>query len=205
MPVAQLNIARLLAPIDSPQLEGFVAELEPINAMADAAPGFLVGQDSLLQELAATLADESKEEPDLLTQSVQAGDLASRIGRRGVGEDRAGAIDEVASEVHHSAVTIGGEHQVLYDRRHILDFDIICGASLAEIVILDDGARMNLVPRFPGQGSQGVSRAVIVGSARVGHGQHGDIQGDEVGWVLMHVILSSVFSRRIRRYPGEAP
>lgn len=41
MPVAQLNIARLLAPIDSPQLAGFVAQLEPINAMADEAPGFV--------------------------------------------------------------------------------------------------------------------------------------------------------------------
>lgn len=41
MHLAQLNIARLLAPIDSPQLEGFVEQLEPINAMADEAPGFV--------------------------------------------------------------------------------------------------------------------------------------------------------------------
>ena len=41
MPVAQLNIARLLAPIDSPQLAGFVEQLEPINATADSAPGFV--------------------------------------------------------------------------------------------------------------------------------------------------------------------
>ena len=39
--LAQVNIARLLAPIDSPQLAGFVAGLEPVNAMADAAPGFV--------------------------------------------------------------------------------------------------------------------------------------------------------------------
>ncbi len=39
--LAQLNIARLLAPIDSPRLAGFVAELEAINALAEAAPGFL--------------------------------------------------------------------------------------------------------------------------------------------------------------------
>ena len=41
VPVAQLNIARLLAPIDSPQLAGFVEQLEPINLTADWAPGFV--------------------------------------------------------------------------------------------------------------------------------------------------------------------
>jgi hypothetical protein len=39
--LAQLNIVRLLAPLDSDQLSGFVAALEPINAVADAAPGFI--------------------------------------------------------------------------------------------------------------------------------------------------------------------
>lgn len=39
--LAQLNIARMLAPIDSPQLAGFVERLEPVNAIADAAPGFV--------------------------------------------------------------------------------------------------------------------------------------------------------------------
>lgn len=39
--LAQLNIARLLAPVDSPQLAEFVARLADINALADAAPGFI--------------------------------------------------------------------------------------------------------------------------------------------------------------------
>ena len=39
--VAQVNIGRLVAPIDSPQLAGFVAELDPVNAVADRAPGFV--------------------------------------------------------------------------------------------------------------------------------------------------------------------
>ena len=39
--IAQLNIGRLLAPIDSPQIAEFVAALDPINALADAAPGFV--------------------------------------------------------------------------------------------------------------------------------------------------------------------
>src|SRR5260221_711074 len=39
--VAQVNVARLLAPLDSPALRGFVEGLEPINALADANPGFV--------------------------------------------------------------------------------------------------------------------------------------------------------------------
>lgn len=39
--LAQVNIARLRAPIDSPELTGFVAELDPVNVVADAAPGFI--------------------------------------------------------------------------------------------------------------------------------------------------------------------
>ncbi|HEX8879569.1 MAG TPA: DUF3291 domain-containing protein [Candidatus Acidoferrum sp.] len=39
--LAQINIARLVAPLDDPKIAGFVAELEPINALADKAPGFL--------------------------------------------------------------------------------------------------------------------------------------------------------------------
>jgi hypothetical protein len=39
--VAQLNIGTTVAPLDSEQLAGFVAALEPINAIADAAPGFV--------------------------------------------------------------------------------------------------------------------------------------------------------------------
>lgn len=39
--LAQLNIARLLEPIDSPRLAPFVAALDEVNAVADAAPGFV--------------------------------------------------------------------------------------------------------------------------------------------------------------------
>jgi hypothetical protein len=41
MHLAQINVARLRAPLDSPQLAGFVALLEPINALADSSPGFV--------------------------------------------------------------------------------------------------------------------------------------------------------------------
>lgn len=39
--LAQINIGRLLAPLDDPQIADFVANLEPINAIADRAPGFV--------------------------------------------------------------------------------------------------------------------------------------------------------------------
>jgi uncharacterized protein DUF3291 len=39
--LAQINIARLGAPIDSPQLSEFIEQLDEINALADAAPGFV--------------------------------------------------------------------------------------------------------------------------------------------------------------------
>jgi hypothetical protein len=39
--LAQCNIARLLAPLDSPALADFVAALEPVNLLADTAPGFV--------------------------------------------------------------------------------------------------------------------------------------------------------------------
>src|SRR5260370_21497141 len=39
--LAQINIGRLRAPLDDPKIAGFVAQLDPINALADAAPGFV--------------------------------------------------------------------------------------------------------------------------------------------------------------------
>jgi hypothetical protein len=39
--LAQVNIARLRAPLDDPALADFVALLEPVNAAADRAPGFV--------------------------------------------------------------------------------------------------------------------------------------------------------------------
>ena len=41
MHIAQVNVARALGPLDSPALAGFVASLGPVNALADASPGFV--------------------------------------------------------------------------------------------------------------------------------------------------------------------
>jgi hypothetical protein len=39
--LAELNIARAVAPLDDPAMAGFVADLDRINALGDASPGFV--------------------------------------------------------------------------------------------------------------------------------------------------------------------
>ncbi|MGP4028034.1 DUF3291 domain-containing protein [Actinomadura sp. 3N407] len=39
--LAQFNVAALRFPLDDPRMGDFVAMLEPVNALADAAPGFV--------------------------------------------------------------------------------------------------------------------------------------------------------------------
>jgi hypothetical protein len=39
--LAQVNIARMRAPLDDPLMQGFVARLDEINALADGSPGFV--------------------------------------------------------------------------------------------------------------------------------------------------------------------
>ena len=39
--LAQVNIARMRAPLDGPIMAGFVARLDELNALADSSPGFV--------------------------------------------------------------------------------------------------------------------------------------------------------------------
>lgn len=39
--LAQMNIARMLAPLDSPVMADFVGQLDAINALAESSPGFV--------------------------------------------------------------------------------------------------------------------------------------------------------------------
>lgn len=39
--VAQINIGRILGPLEGPVMAGFVARLDEINALADGSPGFV--------------------------------------------------------------------------------------------------------------------------------------------------------------------
>jgi heme-degrading monooxygenase HmoA len=41
MHLAQINIGRLVAPIDDPRIAEFVAQLEPVNKLAEQSPGFV--------------------------------------------------------------------------------------------------------------------------------------------------------------------
>lgn len=47
--LAQINISKAVAPLDSPQLKGFVDRLDEINLLAEKQPGFvwrLIGEDN---------------------------------------------------------------------------------------------------------------------------------------------------------------
>jgi hypothetical protein len=39
--LAQVNIARMLAPLEDPLMTGFVTRLDELNALADRSPGFV--------------------------------------------------------------------------------------------------------------------------------------------------------------------
>jgi uncharacterized protein DUF3291 len=39
--IAQANVARMRAPLEDPVMEGFRSQLERVNALADASPGFV--------------------------------------------------------------------------------------------------------------------------------------------------------------------
>ena len=52
--LAQINVGRLLAPVDDPRIGGFKDNLDRVNAIADATPGFiwrLVGEGNNATDL----------------------------------------------------------------------------------------------------------------------------------------------------------
>ena len=61
--VAQLNVAKMIAPLDDPVMAQFVALLEPINALADDTPGFVW---RLQSETGDATALRVFEDPDVL-------------------------------------------------------------------------------------------------------------------------------------------
>jgi hypothetical protein len=85
--LAQLNIARALAPLDSPVMAEFVAQLDHINALADASPGFI-------WRLQDATDVQAYEDPLILVnlsvwESVEAlRDFAYKSGHRGPLRDR---------------------------------------------------------------------------------------------------------------------
>jgi hypothetical protein len=68
--VAQANIARFAAPADSPQLAPFFAALDPVNAVADTAPGFVWRLQT--EEGNATALRVFEEEAEAVTEDAGA-------------------------------------------------------------------------------------------------------------------------------------
>lgn len=66
--LAQANVARMRAAMDDPLMEGFVARLEPFNALADASPGFVWRYET--EEGDTTEAEVFEDELILFNMSV---------------------------------------------------------------------------------------------------------------------------------------
>ena len=64
MHLAQINIARMKAPLDSPQMKDFVDNLVPINALAENSAGFIW---RLQDEIGDATAIQAFEDPDIIT------------------------------------------------------------------------------------------------------------------------------------------
>lgn len=72
--LAQMNIARALDDMESATMAGFVARLDEINALADAAPGFVW---RLQDETGDATSIQAFDEPDLLINMSVWQDLES--------------------------------------------------------------------------------------------------------------------------------
>ena len=66
--LAQINIARMVAPLNDPIMADFVAQLEAINAIADQSPGFVWRLQS--DEGDATAINAFKDDRILVNMSV---------------------------------------------------------------------------------------------------------------------------------------
>ena len=94
--LAQVNVGRLAAPLESAQLAPFVAALDSVNAVADAAPGFVW-----------RLQTESGNATDVVAFEWDAGDSAGVIVNMSVWRD----VDSLA------AFVFGGEHVAIMKQR----------------------------------------------------------------------------------------
>jgi hypothetical protein len=88
--LAQMNVARLRAPLDSPQLADFVGALDRINAVADASPGFVwrlqddSGNATALQPMGEDIIVNMSvwQDPESLQDFVYRGDHVGVMRRR---------------------------------------------------------------------------------------------------------------------------
>lgn len=61
--LAQLNVARALGPLDGPRLAPFIAAIDEVNALADAAPGFVWRLQDTDSELPGATGIQAYDDP----------------------------------------------------------------------------------------------------------------------------------------------
>ena len=66
MHLAQLNVARALGPLDGPQLASFIAAIDEVNALAEAAPGFVWRLQDDASDLPGATGIQAYEDPLLI-------------------------------------------------------------------------------------------------------------------------------------------
>lgn len=91
--LAQVNVARLVATLEDPLLEGFVSALAPVNAAADEAPGFLW-----------RLQDKGGNATDIEAFGWDAGDGVGIIVNLSVWADMASLNAFVYSDLHRAVL-----------------------------------------------------------------------------------------------------
>src|SRR5438552_18043492 len=101
--LAQINISRLIAPLDDPKIAEFVSQLEPINALADKAGGFVWR----LQSVSGNATDIAYNEDAVVIvhMSVWASiealrEVADKSGHREVFRDRAEWFEQAVKAGH---------------------------------------------------------------------------------------------------------
>jgi hypothetical protein len=107
--LAQVNVGRLVAPLDDPRLAAFVANLDPVNAAAEGAPGFVW-----------RLQTDEGNATSIEAFAWDAGDSAGIITNLSVWRDLESLQAFVSSDVHRA---------VLLRRRQW--FQLMAEASLA--------------------------------------------------------------------------
>lgn len=131
--LAQINVGRMIAPLDSPLVAGFVSQLDPINALADRSPGFVW---RLQTESGNATSVQAFEDPTILLnmsvwESVEAlKNYVYQSAHVGVLRDRAKWFEKPA-EAHLALWWIPAGHiPIPQEGRERIEFLRAWGASL---------------------------------------------------------------------------
>ena len=106
--LAELNVARMKASLDDPAMAGFVAGLQPLNALADASPGFVW---RLIEEGGEDSTGLRPFGPDMLVNLSVWEDVESLRAYTYQTRDHLEAVRRRREWFHHDSV---GEHLVMW-------------------------------------------------------------------------------------------